>query len=132
MTIVRDFKIEDVQPIDCIFKRQPSIGVPSLKNLVINATITDDNGKIVGYGAVKIFTEAVLILDKSLSKQEKAKAVIEAMQTAILFSKDAGVEQLYAIASDPSFAEVLRHRYGFEECPGALLMLDLTEDGNDG
>lgn len=133
MIIARKFMPEDIKGIDDIFKKQHEFGVPSLSNLIINGTLIDDNtGRLVGYGAVKIFTEMVLILDKDLSKKEKAQAVREAMKSAIVMSKDAGVETLYAIANTDKFSKVLRKSYGAKGVPGELLMIDLIGEEDNG
>jgi len=125
MIKLREFREDDIMPIDSIFRRQPSLGVPSLNNLICNGTLVDGD-KIIGYGAVKLFIELILILDKSIRKRERAQALDEAMRNAIIQSKDAGVEQLYAIASDPNFSRVLQNRYKFKVVPGELLMLDIS------
>lgn len=125
--ISREFRESDIMPIDEIYNRQPSLGVPSLKNMIINSTLEDEiTGKIVGYGVVKIFAEAVLILDKEIPKQDRAVALTEAMQTCLLFCKDAGVEVLYAVASDENFAKVLEKSYLFHRVPGTLLCKEVT------
>ena len=124
--ITRDLRESDIISIDEIYQRQPNIDVPSLKNMITNAVIEDEEtGKVLGYGAVKLFTEAILILDKELPKKDRAIALVEAMKNAIIFSRDAGIEHLFAVSSDPSFAKVLEHRYKFCRIPGVLLRLDL-------
>ena len=124
--MIRDFKESDIKSIDKIFKNQPELGVPGLLNMITNATLEDDNGKIIGYGAVKLFSESILILDKSIPRKDKAKALREAMQVAILKSRDAGLEYLYAVSNDKNFTKVLQHNYGFRVVPGELLCLDIT------
>lgn len=124
--IARHLKSSDVIPINNIFERQPELGVPSLNNMVINAVMEDeDTGEIVAYGVVKIFAEATLIMDRSKNKKMKALALIEAMKTAILYSRDAGVEMLYAISTNANFTKCLKNRYKFKEVPGTLLCLNL-------
>ena len=129
MIISRAFMMEDIKGIDDIYEKQSEFGVPSLENVVINSTLVDSvTGKIVGYGAVKIFAEAILLLDKELEKREKAQAVREAMKTAIIFSKDAGIEYLYLITGSDSFSKVLRKSYLAKRVPGETLMIDLKEN----
>lgn len=126
--VTRELRDSDISPIDEIFRRQPNIDVPSLENMITNAVIENEKtGQILGYGAVKLFAEAILILDKQLSKRDKAQALVEAMRNAIVFSKDAGLEHLFAVASDPSFARVLENRYKFNRIPGVLLRLNLED-----
>ena len=56
MIISREFQLEDIEGINSIYEKQDEFGIPSLENVVINSTLIDeDTGKIVGYGAVKLF-----------------------------------------------------------------------------
>jgi hypothetical protein len=122
----------DIGPINDIYNKQSEFGIPSLNNMIINSTAEKD-GKVIGYGVVKLFAEAFMILDPYISKKDKAKAFVEFMQTAILFSKDSGLEQLFVIVNDPSFSTILCKKYLFKRVPGELLMLDLTEkEAEDG
>lgn len=132
MIIARDLVKSDILPIDEIFRKQPELGVPSLKYMVVNCTIEDtEKNKVLAYGAVKIFSEAVLIMDKSLRKRDRAMALMEAMKTAIVYSRDAGVEILYANSNDEGFTKVLENRYKFVRVPGTLLCLDLNSNFED-
>jgi len=125
--VLRDFQFDrDVMRIDDIFQRQPELGVPSLDNVVANASIIDeDSGKLVGYGVIKLFAEGVLILDKSISKKDKAKSIRIAVTDSIEKARTAGLEYLYVVSSMESYTEVLRNHFGFKECNGALLVKDL-------
>ena len=128
MIISREFQLEDIKGIDDLYQKQSEFGIPSLENIIINTTLVEsDTGRIVGYGAVKLFSEAILLLDKSLRKREKAQAVREAMKTALVYSREAGLEYLYVIANTDGFSKVLRN-YGFKRVPGETLILNLKEN----
>lgn len=127
MIELRDFKESDIEPIDDIFNRQSRFGVPSLKNVIENATIVKD-GQVIGYGTIKVFAEGVMLLDPDIDKKDKAVATRKAVTLMTLLAKDAGLEILYVIASSSSFSEILRKQYGFKAVPGELLMLDLTPE----
>jgi hypothetical protein len=130
MIASREFRIEDIGSIDEIYHKQSIFGIPGLDNVIINSTLVDDSGKIVGYGAVKLFAEAVVLLDPELRKRDKALAIREAMKTAITYCKDAGLEYLYMISNLDGFTQVLRKRYCAKGVPGSLLMIDLTDREN--
>jgi hypothetical protein len=131
MIISRSLRGEDLVSINRIFEKQPELGVPSLQNLVVNGVIENtDNNQIIAYGAVKLFGEAVLILDKDISKKHKAKAIREVMRIAISFSRNRNLEYLYLISNSDSFTKVLSKNYGFKVCPGELLLLDLEGESN--
>ena len=128
--ISRSLRGEDITAINKIFKKQPELGIPSLNNLIVNGVVENtDSGQVIAYGAVKLFGEAILILDRDISKKHKAKAIREVMQIAISFSRGKKLEYLYLISNSESFTKVLRKNYGFKNCPGELLLLDLNSSG---
>lgn len=129
---LREFRMTDIEPIDEIFRRQPNIGVPGFKNMIANATIEDDEGKIVGYGVVKLFSEGVLILDQSRTKRDRAKAVKLSVNRAICEAKKNGIEHLYFLTSNPLFADVLRKHWGFENIKEEVLVLRMHDDEDKG
>ncbi len=128
MTVIaRDLKHEDIDKIDDIFQRNPYTNVPGLNYMIVNAVLENpETGKIIGYGAVKVFVEAQLIMDKELPKRDLVEALMEAMQTAILYSRDAGVETLYVNSNDENFTKSLENRFKFKRVPGTLLCLELN------
>lgn len=128
--IIRELEMSDIPAIDKIYHRQ-SIGVPSLANSVANRVVINGNGEIVAYGVLKLFAEAVLILDQTVNKKSKVEVLRELMRLAIESAKDRGLEQLYTISNGESFTKILCKKYNFRSCPGDLLMLDLEgiEDG---
>jgi hypothetical protein len=128
MIDVREFRESDIERIDKVYHSQSEFGVPSLNNIVVNVTIEKDGKEVIGYGVVKLFGEAVLMLDGKLSKRERAESLKASMQIAILKSRDAGLEMLYAISNDSEFSKVLRNRYGFKAVPGELLVLNLEDE----
>ena len=122
----RNFEMEDIKAIDEIFNNQSEFGVPSLKNVLINSTITDtETGEVIGYGVIKLFAEAYMILDHRKSKKTRADAFRQLMRVAMTHAKDAGLEELFIIANDKEFADILCKKYTFKRVPGELLMLDL-------
>lgn len=126
---MREFEFKDAEGIDAIFKAQPSLGVPSLHNVVDNAVITNGNDKVIAYGVLKLFCEGVLILDQSVRKRERAEAVKILLKRAIRSANAGGVENLYIISSDDNYTNVLKKRFGFKESIGKLLFLELDQNG---
>jgi len=121
---VRDFRISDIEAIDRIHKKQPSLGVPALGNMLANRVIELD-GRVIGYAVIKLFAEGVLILDQEERKAVRAEVIKEVMDESIGICADAGIEQYYITTSHPGFREILRNRYGFVECPDKFLLLNL-------
>lgn len=131
MAKLRQFQLSDISAIDDIFKKQPELGVPSLKHMIENTTILDDDGNVIGYAVLKMFAEGVLILDRSKSKKQRAKAVRLAVERAIQEAQDKGIEQLYFLTSNPSFADILRRKFSFQTIKEEVLMLNIDSTTED-
>lgn len=81
---------------------------------IISDRVVDADGKISAYGAVKMFAEAVLVLDNSESVRNKIKALRDLMNCAIFETKKAKISELHVFTSDESFANVLKNHFEFE------------------
>ncbi len=119
--------MEDVAGITALHNKQPELGIPSLHNVLVNSTFVNDKGKVVGYGVLKIFAEAVLIVDKKLGKLSKGKILKDGMEIALNGCKQRDIEQLYIITSFPDFPEILQKHYQAKICPGKTLLIDLVQ-----
>jgi hypothetical protein len=97
--------------------------LPGLKNRVIDAVAHDD-GRIIGYGQVKLFAEAMLFLDPTARKRDRVQALKLLMEEAERGVNKAGLEDIYIFIKDPDFAVLIAERYGFERIiePGELLL----------
>lgn len=124
--IIRELEMTDISEVDRIYRTQ-KIGVPSLANSVANRVAINGKNEIVAYGVVKLFAEAVLILDQTINKKSKVEVLRELMKLAIEHSREHGLEQLYCISNSESFTKILCKKYNFRSCPGDLLMLDLND-----
>lgn len=131
--IVRELRLSDIPEVDRIFKKQ-TIGVPSLANSVANRVVFNGEDKAIAYGVVKLFGEAVLIMDQTINRKSKVEVLRELMKLAIDHSREYGLEYLHTISNSESFTKVLCKQYQFRSCPGDLLILDLNpdKDGKDG
>lgn len=127
MIQIKEFSSRDIDGIDSIYKKQAVFGIPSLSYNVKNATLIKEE-KIIGYGVIKLFAEGFLILDSDLSLRDRCQAVREALQTMIVYARDAGIEQLFVISNSDGYSSILRNKYGFKTVPGELLMLSLSEE----
>lgn len=127
MPKLREFRLSDIEGINSIFIKQPENGVPGFKHMIANSTIEDDYGNIIGYGVVKTFSEGILVLDKSQSKRNRAISVRLSVNRAIEKAKKAGIETLYFLTSNPSFADILRRHWGFKNIKEEVLRLQLND-----
>jgi len=121
--------MSDVKQIDRIFKARDDVGVPSLKNVIINSTIVDsETQEIIGYGVVKCYAEAVLILDPNIRKRVKCSAVATGVNFAIEMCKRKGIEQLFIFSNTDPYTKVLKNKFGFKQASGVTLFLELGSD----
>lgn len=112
--------------MDEVYRSQNEFGVPSLRNVITNISIIDA-GRIVGYGVVKVFAEAILLLHSGIRKRVKAESYKLSIEFAIRECKKNNIEYLYVISNMESFSQILRNR-GFKAVPGELLMLTLEDE----
>jgi L-amino acid N-acyltransferase YncA len=112
--ILRPLRLNDLGPIDEIWQRchKGTYGIPARKFVVTDAVV--ENGKVTGYGIVRMFGEALLYLDKDISKFQQAKTFKLLMDQAIIDCRQAGLDQLNVGIADPAFANILRQKYGFK------------------
>ena len=121
----RNFEVSDIPEISSIHRKQPELGVPSLTNVLVNKTFVDEFGSVVGYGVLKVFSEAVLIINQDISKLSKGKVLRLGMKTALDTCKKNHIEQLYIITSFPGFDAVLQKHYNARLCTGKTLLINV-------
>lgn len=130
MTIrLRSFDDSDIEILDDLWQQywQPQgHGLPNRRNSIIDSVVIDvsDNDHIIGYGQVKVFAEAMLFLDPTVRKRDRAQATKLLMFEAFRGASDVGIEEIYCFIRDPLFAQFIAKRYGFESIPkpGELLL----------
>lgn len=123
---IRSYRPEDAEAIDRIWKEhwQHDFSVPDRSHAIIDAVIEDDSGQVIAYGQVKLFAEAVMVLDLNQSEFKRASAVRLLMHEAFRGTKDAGINDLYSFSRSPDLVNLIRKHFGFELCenPGELLL----------
>lgn len=100
-------------------------GLPDLTRTVTHAKV-EENGKLIGFGMVKLWPEAIMILDQSQSKITQAKVMKKLMQYAIDACKHYNVEQLYATTVSTTIADLCRDHYEFKDLPRIVLVRSIT------
>lgn len=112
---LRDFKRSDIEPIDQIWQAHHStdFSVPDRRNMICEAVVEND-GRVIGYGQVKLFAEAMMILDLDASRREKVVALQLLLGHAFAGANQARLNQMYAFIKDPDFALLLEKHFGFE------------------
>lgn len=113
---LRSFRPSDVQIIDQIWREHHSddFSVPARDNALIDAVVENKAGEVIAYGQVKLFAEAMLILDLNASQREKVFAIKSLMLEAFRGADIAGIKQMYAFIQDPDFALLIKRHFGFD------------------
>lgn len=89
--------------------------------------VTDDDEKIIVAGGVKMLAELTVVSDQKQSVRIRQEALLQALGSAIIITKDMGHNQLHAFVNgNPEFAVHLQ-RYGFRPIDAKLLVLDFGE-----
>jgi hypothetical protein len=122
--MIREFKHDDLSRIESI-ARSKDFDLPARTNVVTESVIENNSGRIIAYGMVKAYAEAVLFIDDSISVKDKASSLSQLMRQAIYGSHLAGFDQVHGFFKDPKFAEVMKKHYGFKEPNGSCLYLEI-------
>lgn len=112
---LRGFRQTDIEPIDEIWRKHHSrdFSVPDRRNMIAEAVV-EKEGKVIAYGQVKLFAEAMLILDKDASQRDKIEAIKLLMLEAFRGAQAHGQNQMYAFIKDPDFATLIARHFGFD------------------
>jgi len=125
---LRSFHWEDTPEISRIWEEHHSdyYGLPNRRTAIIDAVV-EDKGKIIGYGQVKLFAEAMLFLDKSIPVRSRVTALKLLMLEAFRGAEQAGIQEMYAFINDPDFALLIQKHFRFypADKPGELLIKEL-------
>ena len=97
--------------------------MPNRKNAIIDAVVEKD-GEVIGYGQVKLFAEAMFIIDKDASVRDRVEALKLLMMEAIRGVDGTKLEDIYCFIRDPEFASLIAKHFSFEivDDPGELLL----------
>lgn len=128
--ILRSLRNEDVPEVNRFYNEFYSndFYLPSLRNTITHAVVEDD-GRVLGFGEVKVFAEAIMVLDKSKNIKTRASVMRALMTKAILDCKAHDIEQLHVSVKkeDDGFKKILEKHYEFEEVKGVILARKLID-----
>lgn len=123
---LREVKLDDIKEIERIYAKHhaDTFGLFNTNNSLGHA-ISGDENKILAFGAIKLLAEAMIVLDLSLPKTARTKAVIELLEAAIANCKKLEIEQLHAFVKDEHFAKLLIERFKFARVEDIPLVLNI-------
>lgn len=88
--------------------------------------ITDDDDKLIVYGANRLIVEVIAVTDKDRSVRERTRALNLLLQVSTYSSLSAQYKQNHAFVQDPNFLVHLR-KFGFKPTKGHALVLNLSK-----
>jgi len=127
--MIRDLKIKDLAPIRSLHERScsfPSLDLSSPLYLVKNVVEIDH--EIVGYGCLRLTTEAIIGVDLSQPLRVRSQATDELIRTGIYCCQKLGFKDMHAFLTGnslDSFERVLVHRFGFKKHVNPVLVLEV-------
>lgn len=126
MIITDNLTKEDLKKIDDIYREyhQDQFYIPDLKHTVCHRVVKLEED-VIGFGMVKLFPEAILVLNKGRSHREQVMALKMLMNCAITQTWAAGHDYLHATVHNPEYSKLLSKHYGFKESDGKQISLEL-------
>jgi hypothetical protein len=127
MLAIRPVRAEDLDKIDEVYKsgHDCQFTLPDLANEITSAVIVKDR-KVIAFGVVKSFAEAIAILDLRESKVDRLQSMEMLMLEAVRGCVESGIEQLHVFVQDESLAKLLEKHYEFKPVKGIALVKELS------
>jgi hypothetical protein len=89
--------------------------------------VTDDDGKLILAGGVKLIAEAVVVSDQSVPKRERLEALLQALGSTIFIAQGMQHRQMHVfVNNDEKYVNTLQ-RFGFKLIDAKLLVLDFGD-----
>jgi N-acetylglutamate synthase-like GNAT family acetyltransferase len=95
----------------------------SFSNIVDDAILLR-NGEIVGYGGLKVWSEAMMALNPEISQLTKARIYKQLMLMAVRSCQYRNLGRLHASPNSNEFKEILK-KFGFTEALQPILALEV-------
>lgn len=126
--IIRPYKIEDLEAISTIYEQyyRGEYELPNLDRTLTNAVV-EVNGQITGFGLVKLWSEAVMVLDKSRSVRVKVNTFDALMNHALKASQHYKMDKIYAVVADPRFQGIMEKHFDFKPIENTVLEREITD-----
>lgn len=112
---IRILKPDDVDKVRIIHERDyPDFDLPNFRSLMSAFIIEDDDDDMIMAGGVEAIGEALLVTDKTKSRIQIGKALVEAQRFAAFTCGLHNIRELHAFVTDAEYAEHLI-QHGFEK-----------------
>lgn len=123
--MLRKVKESDSDRISEIYRKHhtDTFGLPNL-NRAIDHILLEENNEIVAVGAILQLAEALIILDSSMPKPTRVKAIMKLLNVAIKQARTHKVGQLHAFVKNEKLVHLLE-RFGFKRVTDVPLVLNI-------
>lgn len=91
----------------------------------ITTHVKDDKHVLTGFGLVRNIAEVIMMLDRDEGKLTNGKDLLDLITNAALAAKIEGHDSIHAFVQDKDFSELLKKHFGFKNCVGEALVLNL-------
>lgn len=95
-----------------------------LHNFVCAFVVTDDDGKIVSAGGVRLIAESIVVTNKDYSVRDRRTALCYVLDASEFITKHADFKELHAFIQDEDWYNHLQ-KVGFLPTKGKPLVLEL-------
>lgn len=127
--IIRDYRKEDNAQVRSLHERSCTFPFPNLEHpLYLAKTIVEEDNNIVGFGCLKVTSEAIIILGMDGPKRVRGQALDELLRTGVFKCQKLGFKDMHAFLTgqdSESFKRTLVKRFGFSEHSGEVLVLEV-------
>ena len=124
--VIRPAKREDFERIDEIYRNghDEDFSLPAMTHVLTHAVIEKD-GKVIAFGVVKLYAEALMVLDLNESKIDRLDATEKLLHEAFRACESENIEQLHVYVQDPGMRRILEKRYEFKLATGVALVKEI-------
>lgn len=124
----RELRMDDLERINQIYENffQDQIYLPSLNHTIGNGVISNDND-IVAFGMVRLYPEAIIVIDQDASPRNKGIALKLLFDEAIKACKNKNFKELNATVHNNKYGDLLSKHFGFKDCGGKTMQINLKE-----
>jgi hypothetical protein len=93
-------------------------------NFLSSFVVTDENGRIITGGGVRLIAESIIITDKDYPIEPRRKALFEMLAASAFTASSRDFRQIHAFIQDEKWLNHLK-RKGFKETVGKSLVLNI-------
>ena len=124
--IIRPIRNGDLKKIDEIYQKHHGdrIQMPGLNNQITSAVVENEN-RIVGFGIVKAFAEAIMMLDLHEMRVNRVRAMDLLMLEAFRGCQEHRIEQVHAVVHTDNLEKILKKHYGYSDRIGKVLYREI-------